>query len=155
MAIEQLVVVANLKRLPRPVDFTFRQVDGVGLNHFANVLERKPESGNLSRIDLKADRARLFTLDGDLADAFKSGQLRDKRLRRVFGYRVKGHRVGGERQGDDRHVGRVHLMIRRRRRKQVHRQPTGRGVYGRLHVLRRRRDVTRQAELKGDLTCAV
>ena len=135
MAIEQLIVVADLKRLPRPVDFAFWQVDGIGLDHFANVLERKPESGNFSRIDLKADRARLLALDGDLANAFKSRQFRDKRLGRVFGYRVKGHRVGGERHGDDRHVRRVHLMICRRGRKHRHRQPTGRRVNGGLHVL--------------------
>ena len=91
----------------------------------------------------------LFAADGDQADTRNLGQLLGQDAFRVVVDRRDRQRGGGQPENQDRRVGRVGLMVDRRRR-HVLRQLAGRGVDRRLHKLRGGVDVVVQRELQDD-----
>ena len=88
---------------------------------------------------------------GDAADHREP--LREHGLRVLVDLRQR-HRLGAEREEQDRLVGRIDLLVRRRRR-HARRQLARRARDHRLHVLRRRVDVAAQIELQRDVGVAL
>ena len=112
----------------------------------ANIFERQSARGELGGIDLDPDRWSLFAADGDLSDA---GHLRDLLCQIVVRVLVNGdkrHCGGVRRKNEDRRVGRIELLVGRRRRHGLRQRLARRGDRG-LHVLRRQIDIAVEIEL--------
>jgi hypothetical protein len=115
----------------------------------ADLFQRHAARGELGRIDLDADGGRAVAEDRDLGDA---GHLRDLLREEEIGVVVddgQRHRVRAHREHDDGGVGRVDLLVARRRRHLARQRLVG-DRDRRLHVLSRRVDVAVEIELNDD-----
>ncbi len=131
------------------VDRAFGGVGGGGDERAADLFQRYAGRCELGRIDLDADRRRRVTEDRDLRDAGHLRYLLGEEEIAVIVDRGHRHRLGAQRQHDDWRVGRVDLLVARRRG-HVPRQGFARGRDCRLHVLPRRVDVAVEIELNDD-----
>ena len=102
------------------------------------------------RVELDAHRVLLRAEDLHLGHAADRGDALRQDGLGVLVHRVQRQRRRAQRQIQDRLVGRVHLLVRGRRR-HARRQLGRGGGDGRLHVLGGGVDVALEAELHGDL----
>ena len=131
------------------VDRAFGGVGGGGDEDAADLFQGDAAGGELGRVHLDTDGRRAVAEDRDLGDA---GHLRDLLGEEEIGVVVdqgQRHGLGAHREHDDGRVGRVDLLVARRRRHLARQGLVGDGDGG-LHVLPGRVDVAVEVELDDD-----
>ena len=149
----QLIVGVDRRRPRRPVEAALGLV-GVGIaDRGAHVVEREAVGRQRGRIGLDPHRRPLSAAQRNQPHPRQLRQLGcEPRVGEILDLRQR-HRLGRQRQGHDRRVGRIDLVVDRRRRK-VGREEAAGCVDRRLHFLLG--DVQRkiQVELQRDDRCA-
>ncbi len=131
------------------IDRSFGRIGGGGDERAADLFQRDAGRCELGRVDLDADRRRRVAEDRDLGDAGHLRYLLGEEEVAVIVDRGHRHRVRAQREHDDGRVGRVDLLVARRRGHRL-RQGLARDRDRRLHVLPRRVDVAIEIELNDD-----
>ncbi len=131
-----------------------RQVDVRALDGRRDLVDADAAGGERHRVELDAHGVLLRSEDLDLGDAVhRRDPLRHHRLAVLVELRER-QRGRGQREVEDRLVGRVDLLVGRRRRHPLRQLLAGNGDR-RLHVLGGGVERARQAELQGDLGVAL
>jgi hypothetical protein len=114
--IDDLVVGGDGEARSLCIDSTLRRDRGCTDERFAHVLQRQAAGGELGRVNLDADRGMLLAVDRHLGDTRHLGNLLSHE---IIGIVVDGrewHGVGLCGENQDRGIGRIDLLVARRRR---------------------------------------